>query len=320
MTRSIRRVRRMLLPAAVLAVLVLVASIAQGARGPHVRRCPVFPRNNQWNLRVDRLPVHRSSAGLMRSIGLGAYVHADFGSGLYNGGPIGIPYRTVSKRQHKVPVSFDYADESDRGGYPIPPNVPIEGGRSSTGDRHVIVIDRDRCKLYELYAAYPQNGGPSWHAGSGAVWRLRSNRLRHRGYTSADAAGLPIFPGLARWSEARHGVIRHALRFTAPRTRQAFIYPARHFASNDTDASLPAMGQRLRLKRSVRISSFPRQARVILRTLRRYGMILADNGSPLYVSGAPSRGWDNDQLHSLQRVRGTDFEVVDTSSLPRPRR
>ncbi|HEY1358718.1 MAG TPA: hypothetical protein VGF21_10470, partial [Thermoleophilaceae bacterium] len=235
------------------------------------------------------------------------------------GAPIGIPYRTVSKRQKHVPVSFDYSDESDHGRYPIPKNAPVEGGRSSDGDRHVIVVDRDRCKLYELYAAYPRNGGRSWHAGSGAVWRLRSNHLRHRGWTSADAAGLPIFPGLARWTEARHGVIRHALRFTAPDTRKAFIYPARHYASSSSDPDLPAMGQRLRLKKSVNISRFPRQARIILRTLRRYGMILADNGSPLYVTGAPSSGWSNDQLHTLQRIKGTDFEVVDTSHLPRPR-
>jgi hypothetical protein len=301
-------------------VAVVAVGVAQGARGPHVRRCPVFPKSNQWNKRVDRLPVHPRSRQLMGSIGLDAYLHPDFGSGRYNGAPIGIPYRTVSKRQRRVPVSFDYADESDRGRYPIPRNVPIEGGRGSDGDRHAIVIDRGRCKLYELYAAYRRDGGRRWHAGSGAIWRLRSNRLRPRGWTSADAAGLPIFPGLARWSEARHGVIRHALRFTAPQTRRAFVYPARHFASDDASSDVPAMGQRLRLKRSVRISSFPRQARIILRTLRRYGMILADNGAPLYVTGAPSPGWDNDQLHGLQRIKGTDFEVVDTGSLPRPRR
>ena len=306
--------------AAVLAAAVVAVGIADGARGPHVRKCPVFPRSNHWNKRVDRLPVHPRSRELMRSIGLDAYLHPDFGSGRYEGAPIGIPYRTVSKRQRRVPVSFEYADESDRGRYPIPRNVPIEGGRSSTGDRHVIVVDRDRCRLYELYAAYPEDGGRRWRAGSGAIWRLRSNRLRPRGYTSADAGGLPIFPGLARWTEARHGSIRHALRFTAPRTRRAFIYPARHFASDETDPDLPAMGQRLRLRRSFDVSRFPRQARIVLRTLKRYGMILADNGAPLYIGGAPSRGWDNDQLHTLQRVKGTDFEVVDTSRLPRPRR
>ena len=310
---------RGLIAVALLAALA-VATIAQGSRGPHVRRCPVFPRSNHWNKRVDRLPVHPNSAALLRSIGLAAYLHADFGSGLYEGAPIGIPYRTVSRRQQRVPVSFEYADESDRGRYPIPRNVPIEGGRESHGDRHVIVVDRDRCKLYELYAAYPTGGGSRWRAGSGAVWRLRSNRLRPRGYTSADAAGLPIFPGLARWSEARRGSIRHALRFTAPRTRRAYIYPARHFASDETDPNLPAMGQRLRLKRGFDVSRFPRQARIVLRALKRYGMILADNGAPLYVTGAPSRGWDDDELHALQRVHGSDFEVLDTRALPRPRR
>jgi hypothetical protein len=314
------RARRAVLTAAALAALAATAGAADGSRGPHVGRCPVFPRNNQWNQRVDRLPVHRRSGPIMRSIGLDAYLHADFGSGRYEGAPIGIPYRTVSGRQRRVPVSFDYADESDRGRYPIPRNVPIEGGRSSTGDRHVVVIDRDRCRLYELYAAYPLDGGRRWHAGSGAIWRLRSNHLRPRGFTSADAAGLPIFPGLARWSEAKHGAIRHALRFTAPRMRRAFIYPARHFASDETDPELPAMGQRLRLKRSFDISRFPRQARIVLRALKRYGMILADNGAPLFISGAPSRDWDNDQLHTLHRVKATDFVVVDTTSLPRPRR
>ena len=247
-------------------------------------------------------------------------MHADFGSGTYDGGPIGIPYVTVPAGQRRVPVSFDYAGESNRGPYPVPPNAPVEGGRGADGDRHVIVVDRSRCRLYELYAAYPENGGARWRAGSGAVWNLRSNRLRRKGWTSADAAGLPILPGLARYGEVRAGAIRHALRFTAPRTRQAFIYPARHFASSLTDPSLPAMGQRLRLKRGFAIARFPRQTRVVLRALKRYGMILADNGSPWYVSGAPSRGWDNDDLHSLQDVPGSAFEVVDTARLPRPRR
>jgi hypothetical protein len=312
-------------PLAILLVLAAVLGAAAaalalaGPAGPRVAGCPVFPRSSQWNQRVDRLPVHPRSAAIMRSIGLGAYVHADFGSGRYEGAPIGIPYVTVTRRQPRVRVRFDYAGESDRGPYPIPANVPIEGGRASDGDRHVIAIDRDRCRLYELYAAYPQGGG-RWRAGSGAIWSLRSNKLRPRGFTSADAAGLPIFPGLARYQEVRRGHIDHALRFTAERTRKAFIYPARHFASDDDDPDLPAMGQRLRLKRSFDVSRFPRQARVVLRALKRYGMILADNGSPLYITGAPSRGWSNDDLHSLHGVPGSVFEVVDTSRLPRPRR
>jgi hypothetical protein len=293
------------------------AAPAAAARAPRVGGCPVFPRSNPWNQRVDRLPVLPSSGAIVRSIGLGATLHADFGSGLWDGGPIGIPYVTVGAAQPKVPISFDYADESDRGPYPIPPRAPIEGGRSSDGDRHVIVVDRSRCRLYELYAAHPH--GARWTAGSGAIWNLRSNRLRPRGWTSADAAGLPILPGLARYDEVRRGRIGHALRFTAPRTRRAFVYPARHFASDLTDPSLPAMGQRLRLKRGYDISRFPRQARVVLEALKRYGMILADNGSPWYVSGAPDRRWDNDQLHAVGRVPGSAFEVVDTSRLPRPR-
>jgi hypothetical protein len=270
-------------------------------------------------MRVDRLPVHPSSDAIVRSIGSRETMHADFGSGRYAGGPIGIPFVAVKGDQPRVRVSFEYADESDRGRYPIPRRVPIEGGRSSDGDRHVIVVDRARCRLYELFAAYPRDGGARWSAGSGAVWNLRSNRLRPRGWTSADAAGLPILPGLARYDEVRAGRIDHALRFTASRTRRAFVYPARHFASDLTDPDLPAMGQRMRLKAGYPISSFPRQARVVLRALKRYGMILADNGSPWYVSGAPNPGWDNDQLHALHRVPVSAFEVVDTRRLPRPR-
>jgi hypothetical protein len=254
----------------------------------------------------------------VESIGLDEHLHADFGSGRYAGGPIGIPYVTVSKRQKRVPVRFRYADESDRGPYPIPRGVPIEGGRRSKGDRHVIVVDRDRCRLYELYAAYPVHHGRRWRAGSGAIWSLRSNRLRPAGWTSADAAGLPILPGLARYEELRRGGIDHALRFTAPQTRRAYLYPARHFASDSDDPALPAMGQRLRLRAAFDVTRFGPQARAVLVALKRYGMILADNGAPWFVSGAPSAGWDNDDLHQLARVTGRDFEVVDTRPLPRP--
>ena len=300
--------------------LLAATAAAPGRPLPQAPKCPLFPRSSHWNQRVDRLPVHPRSAAIVDSIGASRSAHADFGSGLYQGGPIGIPYTTVSRRQARVPVSFEYASESDRGPYPVPPNAPIEGGAGSDGDRHVLVVDRDRCRLYELYAAYPRDGGRSWRAGSGAVWNLRSNRLRPRGWTSADAAGLPILPGLARYDEVRRGRIGHALRFTAPRTRRAFVYPARHFASSSDDPNLPAMGQRIRLRRAFDVSRYPRQARVVLRALKRYGAILADNGSPWYFSGAPHRGWRNDDLHSLRRVRGSDFEVVDTSRLRRPRR
>ena len=288
--------------------------------GPHrhlavaaIAGCPLFPASNPWNQRVDRLPVHPRSDAIVRSIGIDGRVHPDFGSGLYEGRPIGIPYTVVSRGQRRSRVAFEYASESDRGPYPIPPNPPVEGG----SDRHILMVQRGTCRLYELFAA--ERRGGAWTAGSGAIFDLRSNRLRPRGWTSADAAGLPILPGLARYDEVRRGAIRHALRFTVQRTRRAFIYPARHFASSLTDPALPAMGQRLRLRSGVDPSTFPRQSRVIVRALKRYGMLLADNGSSIYLSGAPSPGWDNDDLRSLKRLRGSDFEVVDTSGIPRPR-
>jgi hypothetical protein len=284
---------------------------------PAAPRCPMFPANNPWNQRVDRLPVAADSARLFGSIGVGAPVHPDFGSGLWDGAPIGIPFAVVSGRTRRVPVSFDYGSESDRGPYPIPPGVPIEGGRSSSGDRHVIVVDRDSCRDYELFAAYPVAGGARWRAGSGAVFNLRSNRLRPAGWTSADAAGLPILPGLARYDEVARGSIDHALRFTAPCTSRRYIYPARHFAST-CSGFYPPMGLRVRLKASVSLAGLPRQARVVALALKRYGMILADNGSPWYISGAPNRGWNNDALHLLDRLHGRDFEVVDPGSLPHP--
>jgi hypothetical protein len=302
-------------PVAVLAYSALPAGSSPVRGAPH---CPLFPAGSAWNQRVDQAPVRSNSDAMIRSIGVDEGVHADFGSGRYQGRPIGIPYTTVSKRQHRVRVKFDYSDESDRGPYPLPRNAPIEGGSSSDGDRHVIVVDRDRCKLYELFAAYPQRGGRSWKAGSGAIWSLKSNKLRPEGWTSADAAGLPILPGLARYEEVRRGRIDHALRFTVSRSRKAFVYPARHFASDLADADLPAMGQRLRLKASFDISGYPRQSRIVLRALQEYGMLVADNGSDWYLSGAPSSGWNNDDLHSLGGVKGSDFEVVDESTLPRP--
>lgn len=303
------------------AVLLLTTALAAAAFAqPRVRstKCAVFPADNPWNQRVDQLPVAKDSEALVRSIGGDANAHADFGSGTWDGGPIGIPYVVVSGKQKKLRVSFDYADESDRVRYPVPKHAPIEGGKNADGDRHVIVIDKSKCKLYELYAAYPKNGGKSWTAGAGAVWSLKSNKLRPAGWTSADAAGLPIYPGLARYDEVARGEIAHALRFTAPRTRDAYVYPARHKAGSGSDPALPPMGARLRLRSSVNIASFPKQSRVILTALRRYGMILADNGSPWYVSGAPDSRWDNDDLHSLGNLSGSDFEVVDTSSLPQP--
>jgi len=299
-----------------LAVALLAGSSAHALRLPSARRCPVFPASNAWNQRVDKLPVAADSARLVASIGLNAPVHADFGSGKWDGGPIGIPFDVVSRTAPLHRVSFQYAEESDRVRYPIPRHVHIEGGAHATGDRHAILVDKSTCRLYELYNL--RHAGRGWTAGSGAVWSLRSNHLRPAGWTSADAAGLAIFPGLARWDEVKRGVIDHALRFTVPETRRAYVYPARHYASNSSDPALPPMGLRVRLKASVNVSSFPRQARVVLRALQRYGMILADNGSPWYVSGAPSPRWSNDALHTLGRLTGADFEVVDTSSLPQP--
>jgi hypothetical protein len=299
------------------AALTLVLSGATASPPPRIAGCPVFPASNPWNQRVDKLAVASDSATLIRSIGLGAGVHADFGSGFYDGSAIGIPFVVVHGRTTpKSRVSFEYADESDNGPYPIPKNVPIEGypGHADQGDRHVLIVDRDACKLYELSGM--QKKGGAWSGWSGAIWSLRSNAVRPATWTSADAAGLPILPGLARWDgDASTGVIAHALRFTVEHTRRAFIYPARHYASSSTDPSLPPMGLRVRLKASVDISKLPKQARVVAQAMKTYGLILADNGSNWFVSGAPSPHWSNDQLHALGGLTGADFEVVDTSRL-----
>jgi hypothetical protein len=275
--------------------------------------CPVLPADNIWNARVDNLPVTADSTTLVGSIGATRGVHADFGAGLYDGGPIGIPYVTVGAGQAPVAVSFEYADESDAGPYPIPPNPPIEGGAQSSGDRHILILDRSSCKLYELYAAYPRSDG-TWQAGSGAIFDLNSNALRPDTWTSADAAGLPILPGLARYDEVGAGAIQHALRFTAPSTRNRHLWPARHDAGTN-NAALPEMGQRFRLRASFDISPYPVDVRVILTALKTYGIILADNGSGWFISGVPDERWDNDNLHLLGNVRGSDFEAVDSSSL-----
>lgn len=306
-----------LLPlAAILATSVALAA-PERSTTPRLAGCPVFPATNAWNQRVDRLPVAKHSARLIRSIGLTSPVHADFGSATWDGGPIGIPYTVVTGRQRRVRVTFDYADESDRGPYPIPRNAPIEGGPHATGDRHVLIVDKTACKLYELFDAHPLDAWRSWHAGSGATWDLRSNHLRPATWTSADAAGLPILPGLARYDEVASGAIHHALRFTAPRTRTAFVWPARHEAGASPSPALPPMGLRVRLKQSVSLRGLPRQARIVALAMKTYGLMLADNGSPWYVSGAPDPRWSNDDLHALARLRGSDFEVVNTTALCR---
>jgi hypothetical protein len=299
---------RRLIPLIALA-LALGAPAADALRLPSAPRCPVFPKTNPWNRRVDKLPVAQSSAAIIGSIGTGTGLHADFGSGLWDGSPIGIPYDVVSKKTSRSRVTFEYSDESDHVRYPIPKRVHIEGG----SDHHALLVDKTACRLYELGGLEKQNG--RWHAWAGATWSLRSNHVRPAGWTSADAAGLPIFAGLARYDEVKRGVIDHALRFTVQRTRRAYVFPARHYASDSNDASLPPMGLRLRLKASFDVSAYPRQARIVLVALKRYGMIVADNGSSWYITGAPDKRWSNDQLHTLGRVKGSDFEVVDTSSL-----
>ncbi len=298
--------------------LLALALPADGRPVPGAGACKIFPSDNHWNVRVDGLPRASNSDAIINRIGGDETAHADFGSGLYEGAPIGIPYKVVKKGQKKVPVSFDYADESDRGKYPVPKNAPIEGGSSSDGDRHVLIVDKSKCRLYELYAAYPQNGGTSWKADSGAIWSLKSNKLRKKGYTSADAAGLPILPGLARYDEVKAGSIDHALRVTFSETRNKYVYPARHFASDESDPNLPPMGLRMRVKRGVDTSRFGPQARIVVEALKRYGALVADNGSNYFISGAPNKGWNNDDLSTLGGLKGSDWEVVNTSSLPEP--
>jgi hypothetical protein len=295
--------------------LGLMAAQTTAEPGPTLSGCPVLPVNHVWNAVVDHLPVHPNSAAYVSAIGANKGVHPDFGSGMWNGAPIGIPYTIVSGNQPKVDITFDYSDESDLGPYPIPPGAAIEGGTQSTGDRHVLVLDRDNCVLYETWATYRLPGG-SWEAGSGAVFDLESNALRPSGWTSADAAGLPILPGLVRYDEMASGEIRHALRFTGPQTRKAFVWPARHHASSLTGLNYPPMGQRFRLKAGFDATPFSPEVQVLLRALKNYGMILADNGSSWYISGVPDPRWNNDiWVSELGQVKGSDFEAIDESSL-----
>lgn len=306
-----------------LMALVLVTACA-GAEspvggGPALAGCPVFPADHVWNVRVDALPLDPASAAYVASIGADAAMHPDFGSGLWAGRAIGIPYDVVGPGQATVAVDFYYSDESDPGPYPIPEDAFVEGAPGpgqpvADGDRHVLVLENASCTLYELFDAERQGDG-SWSAGSGAVFDLRGYDLRPDGWTSADAAGLAILPGLVRYEEVAAGAIRHALRFTAPSTRRAYVWPARHFASTATDPALPPMGQRFRLRADADLSGFSDQALVIARALQTYGMILADNGSAWYLSGAPDDRWDNDALRDLRQLRGSDFEAVDASGL-----
>jgi hypothetical protein len=293
-----------------LAALV-VASNAYGQQ--MIGNCAVLPANNIWNTPVDTLPVLSNSASMVSTIGANTGFHPDFGAGLWDGGPIGIPVVTVPGTQTKYPASFLYSDESDPGPYAVPLNAPIEGGANSTGDRHAIAIDTTNCVLYELYRAFPQSS--SWQADSGAIFDLASNALRPSTWTSADAAGLPIMPGLLSYAEVASGEIRHAIRFTAPQSRRAFVWPARHYASSLTGTQYPRMGERFRLKASYNISGYPADVQVILRAMKKYGIILADNGSAWYLSGIPDPRWNDDNLHMLGQLTGSNFEAVDATVL-----
>jgi hypothetical protein len=295
--------------------LMAVGLFAAGSANAQqtVGGCAVLPANNIWNTPVDTLPVLSNSASMVTTIGASTGFHADFGAGMWDGGPIGIPFITVAGTQTRYPATFLYADESDPGPYAVPLNAPIEGGSGSTGDRHAIAIDTGHCVLYELYNAFPQTS--SWSADAGAIFDLTSNALRPSGWTSTDAAGLPLMPGLVTYDEVLTGEIKHAIRFTAPRSRHAFVWPARHYASSLTGTQYPRMGERFRLKAGVDISSYPADVQVILRAMKRYGIIMADNGSAWYISGKPDPRWNDSNLHTLGQLLGSNFEAVDATVL-----
>jgi hypothetical protein len=285
--------------------------IARGDSGPTLGGCPLFPANNIWNARVDALPVHPQSNTYINFIGASKGLHPDFGSGTWDGGPIGIPFNIVPSTQTTVPISFYYPD-SDPGPYPIPPGALREWG----SDHHILILQQGTCLLYEVYDASTNNGGASWDAGSGAKWNLNSHALRPAGWTSADAAGLPILPGLVRYDEVAAGEIKHAIRFTVRATNATYTWHARHLTTSPYNANAPAMGQRFRLKSSFDSSMFSPQVQVILTAFKRYGIIVADNGSDWYISGTPDARWNDDTLvREFLRVHGSDFEAVDVSSL-----
>ena len=299
-------------------ILPTLSLAAEGALGPNADlggRRP-FPQSNPWNQDITKAAVDPNSANYIESIGPGKTLHPDFGS-VYNNAPWGIPYVVISGKEAKVPVSFAYATESDPGPYPIPKNAPIEGGPLAQGDRHVLVVDRDHWKLYELFAAAPQPN-ESWKADSGAVFDLNTGKSRPAGWTSADAAGLPIFPGLVRYDEVMiRKEIQHALRFTARHSQRAYVAPATHYASHDKNPSLPPMGMRVRLKGDYDIAGFPPSAQVILKALKKYGMFLADNGGDWFLSGSPNPNWPVRDLQTLKRLQGYDFEVVKMNKIVR---
>ena len=289
---------------------------SQTSGPPVIGGCEIFPEDNPWNTDISSAPVDPNSEALIASIGLGTHLHADFGTE-WQGVPNGIPYVLVDGAQPLVDVTFDYSDESDPGPYPIPPDAPIEGGPDGTGDRHVLVLRTSDCHLFEMFNAWPQPDD-SWTAGSGAVFDLSSNELRPDTWTSADAAGLPILPGLVRYDEVASGEIRHALRFTVSQSRRAFVHPATHWASSNDSSDLPPMGMRVRLKADFDTSGFSPEVVVILEALKKYGMFVADNGSDWFISGAPDPRWDDDALHELHDITGSAFEVVEMGTVYTP--
>ncbi len=277
--------------------------------GPREYSCPLFPASSPFNRDISRAPVAPRSAAYIASIGLTGHLHPDFGTNP----SYGIPYTIVGPSQPKVLIDFTaYGEESNPGPYPIPPNAPVEGA-GEEGDRHVLVLQRGTCRLYELYAAH--RAGAGWDAESGAVFNLRSNALRPEGFTSADAAGLPIFPLLVRYPEVAAGQIDHALRVTVERTQRGYIHPATHFASDSSDPSLPPMGLRLRLRAGYSLAGFHGESLIVLRALKRYGLIVADNGSSWYITGAPDPRWNDNDLEQIKRVPGSAFEAVDTGPI-----
>jgi hypothetical protein len=293
-----------------------VNSLAPNARAagnsagvPVLGGCTMFPADNPWNTDISKYPVDPRSAAYLKSMGAATTnLHADFGTNPH----WGIPFVIVPSTQKRVPVSFQYRLQSDPGPYPVPPNAPIEGGRNATGDRHVLVLQSGTCMLFEMGGAHPKDGGARWHAVAGAIFPLDTNELRPNGWTSADAAGLPMIPGMAKYGETAAGEIDHALRFTAENTQRGFIHPATHFASNSNDPNLPPMGLRLRLKPSFDLSPYHGQALVILAALRKYGMFLSQNGSNFYINGTSDPRWDDADLDQLKNVPGTAFEAVKT--------
>ncbi|MGR4064349.1 MAG: hypothetical protein ACLQPV_02740 [Vulcanimicrobiaceae bacterium] len=290
-----------------------------GSGVPTIGGCQIFPADNPWNTNISNYPLDPNSNNYINTIltfSSNTHLHPDFGQDP----TYGIPFIVVGKYQPRVPMSFQYASESDPGPYPFPANAPIEGGSASTGDRHVLVLEQGICQLFETWSSYPQRNGASWKAGSGARFFLTSDALRPHGWTSADAAGLPILPALVKCAEVKAGVINHALRVTFNRTQDGYISPARHYASSYTNANYPPMGLRLRLKASYDISGFNTVSKIILTAMKQYGMFVADNGSDWYFQGEgtgnnPSSCWNDNELDQLKSVPGSAFEVVETGKI-----